>query len=202
MSGLLSGGHPDELVPPGWVKNPSAWGERLPIVGLALVGLAIATYLSLFQYEVIDTVWEPFFGDGSRTVLTSRLSNVLPVKDATLGALGYLLDAVTGVIGGTKRWRTMPWIVIIFGILVGPLGAVSVLLVVAQPVLYGSFCTLCLASAVISLAMIPPAVDEVLASFQDLRRMRQSGGNWWRYFWGLDSTPEAAGADTTVRMGT
>lgn len=202
MSGLLSGGHPDELVPPGWVKNPSAWGERLPIVGLALVGLAIATYLSLFQYEVIDTVWEPFFGDGSRTVLTSRLSNVLPVKDAALGALGYLLDAVTGVIGGTKRWRTMPWIVIIFGILVGPLGAVSVLLVVAQPVLYGSFCTLCLASAVISLAMIPPAVDEVLASFQDLRRMRQSGGNWWRYFWGLDSTPEAAGADTTVRMGT
>ncbi len=189
------------VVPPGWVTNPSAWRERLPIVGLALVGLAIATYLSLFQYGVIDSVWEPFFGDGSRTVLTSRLSNVLPVKDAALGALGYLLDAVTGVIGGTKRWRTMPWIVIIFGIFVGPLGAVSVLLVIAQPVLYGSFCTLCLASAVISLAMIPPAVDEVLASFQDLRRMRQSGGNWLRYFWGLDSTPEAAGADASVRIG-
>lgn len=196
-----AGGDAADLVPPGWVTNPSAWSERLPIVGLALVGLAVATYLSLFQYEVIDTVWEPFFGDGSEKVLTSRLSDVLPVKDAALGAFGYLLDAVTGVIGGTKRWRTMPWIVIIFGIFVGPLGAVSVLLVVAQPVLYGSFCTLCLASAVISLAMIPPAVDEVLASFQDLRRVRQSGGDWWRYFWGLDSTPEAAGADTNVRMG-
>lgn len=189
------------LVPPGWVKNPSAWGERLPIVGLALVGLAISTYLALFQYEVIDTVWEPFFGDGSRNVLTSELSNVLPVKDAALGAFGYVLDAVTGVIGGTKRWRTMPWIVIVFGIFVGPLGAISVLLVIAQPVLYDSYCTLCLVTAVISLAMIPPAVDEVLASLQDLRRIRQSGGNWWRYFWGIDSTREAAGADTSVRMG-
>ena len=45
------------------------------------------------------------------------------------------------------------------------------------------------------------AVDEVLASLQDLRRMRQSGGNWMRYFWGLDSTPEEAGADTSVKMG-
>lgn len=192
---------PASLVPPGWVKNPSEWGERLPIVGLALVGLAIATYLSLFQYGVFDTVWEPFFGDGSRTVLTSKLSDVLPVKDAALGAFGYLLDAVTGVIGGTKRWRTMPWIVILFGIFVGPLGAISVLLVVAQPVLYGSYCTLCTVSAVISLAMIPPAVDEVLASFQEVRRIRQSGGNWWRFFWGMDSTPAAAGADTSTRMG-
>lgn len=194
-------GNDASLVPPGCVKNPSEWGERLPIVGLALVGLAISTYLALFQYEVIDTVWEPFFGDGSKTVLTSKLSDALPVKDAALGAFGYVLDAVTGVIGGTKRWRTMPWIVIVFGVFVGPLGAVSVLLVVAQPVLYGSYCTLCLVTAAISLAMIPPAVDEVLASFQDLRRMRQSGGNWMRYFWGLDSTPGEAGADTGVKMG-
>lgn len=173
--------------PPGWETNPSAWSQRLPIVGLALVGFGIATYLALYQYGVVDTVWEPFFGDGSRTILDSRLSNVLPVKDAALGAFGYLLDAVTGVIGGTKRWRTMPWIVIIFGLAVGPLGAVSILLVIAQPLLYDSFCTLCLASAVISLAMIGPAMDEFLASCQDVRRVQQHGGSWWRAFWGVDS---------------
>ena len=172
-------------IPPGWRKNPAAWRERLPIVGLALVGFAIATYLTLFQYEVVDTVWEPFFGDGSRTVLTSRLSNVLPVSDAALGAAGYLLDAVTGVIGGKGRWRTMPWIVVVFGVAVGPLGAISILLVIAQPVLYGSFCTLCLASAVISLAMIGPAMDEVLASLQEMRRVHLAGGDVWRAFWGL-----------------
>ena len=68
--------------PPGWESNPSAWNQRLPIVGVALVGFAIATYLALFQYGVVDAVWEPFFGDGSVTVLESRLSRVLPVSDA------------------------------------------------------------------------------------------------------------------------
>jgi uncharacterized membrane protein len=175
-----------EQRPPGWQDNPSEWPQRLPIVGLALVGTAIATYLSLFQYGVIDTVWEPFFGEGSRIVLESRLSEVLPVKDAALGAFGYLLDAVTGSIGGTHRWRTMPWMVIIFGLAVGPLGAVSILLVIAQPLLYDSFCTLCLVSAVISLAMIGPAMDEFLAACQDLRRVRSAGNSWWRAFWGVD----------------
>ena len=179
---MSEAGNPPQR-PPGWQTNPSAWDQRLPIVALALVGFAIATYLALFQYGVVAPVWEPFFGDGSRTVLTSPLSTVLPVSDAALGAFGYLLDAVTGVIGGRGRWRSMPWIVIIFGIAVGPLGAISVLLVIAQPVLYGAFCTLCLASAVISLAMIGPAVDEVLASLQELRRVRLDGGSVWNAFW-------------------
>ena len=182
--------------PPGWSSNPSAWSQRLPIVGLALVGFAVATYLALYQYGVLSTVWEPFFGDGSRKVLTSHLSSVLPVKDGALGAFSYLLDAVTGAIGGTKRWRTLPWMVIIFGLAVGPLGAVSVLLVIAQPLLYDSFCTLCLFSAVISLAMIGPAMDEFLAACQDIRRVQAAGGSAWRAFWGLDQAhaDERAGA--------
>lgn len=94
--------------------------QRLPIVGVALVGFTIATYLALFQYGVVDTVWEPFFGDGSVTVLESRLSRVLPVSDAVLGAAGYLADAVTGALFGVLRWRTHPWIVVIFGVAVGP----------------------------------------------------------------------------------
>lgn len=84
-------------------------------------------------------MWEPFLGDGSQTVLTSKTSHVLPVPDAVLGALSYVADAVTGAIGGTKRWKTKPWIVIIFGIAVGPLGAISILLVILQPVPYDSF---------------------------------------------------------------
>jgi len=170
--------------PPGWRENPSSWPQRLPIVGVSLVGFAIATYLALYQYDVVDTVWEPFFGDGSRNVLDSGLSRVLPVSDATLGAAGYLADAVSGVLFGATRWRNHPWIVIVFGFAVGPLGLTSVLLVIAQPVLYESFCTLCLCSAAISLAMIPPAVDEVLASLQHLRRVRLDGGSVWAAFWG------------------
>lgn len=172
-------------VPPGWEYDPAAWSQRLPIVGLALVGFGIALYLSLYQLDVLDGVWEPFFGDGSRTILDSRVSHLLPVPDALLGAFGYLADAVAGLIGGSGRWRTMPWIVIVFGLAIGPFGAVSITLVVLQPVLFDSFCTLCLASAVISLAMIPPALDEVLATLQHLRRERRRGRSLWRAFWGL-----------------
>ena len=98
---------------------------------------------------------------------------------------------MSGALFGVRRWRTHPWIVVIFGVAIGPLGLVSVLLVIAQPVLFSS-CTLCLASAVISLAMIPPAVDEVLASLQRLRRVQLAGGSVWQAFWGLD--PEAVQA--------
>lgn len=173
-------------IPPGWRYNPATWSERLPIVALALVGFGIATYLTLYQLDVFDTVWEPFFGDGSETILNSGVSEALLIPDAALGAAGYLLDAVAGAVGGRERWRTMPWIVIVFGIAVGPLGAVSILLVILQPVVYGSFCTLCLASAVISVAIIPPALDESLASLQHLRREQAAGRSVWRAFWGLD----------------
>lgn len=176
-------GNEEGHTPPGWDSNPSAWSERIPIVVLALVGVAISGYLALFQLDVIRSVWEPFFGDGSRTILTSGVSHVLPIPDAALGAFSYLLDAVTGVIGGEERWRTRPWIVVIFGLAVGPLGAVSILLVILQPVMYDAWCTLCLTSALVSLAMIGPALDEMLASLQYLRVVYENGGSLWRAFW-------------------
>ena len=91
--------------PAGWRANPSAWAERLPMAGVALVGFAIATYLTLFQLGVLERVWEPSFGDGSRTVLTSGVSRPLPVPDAALGAAGHLLDAVAGLVGEVATAR-------------------------------------------------------------------------------------------------
>ena len=170
--------------PPGWSVNPSTWSQRLPIVALALVGTAIASYLTLYQIDVIDSVWEPFFGDGSRRILNSKTSRILPIPDAALGAIGYLLDAVTGLIGRRDRWRSMPWMVVVFGLAVGPLGAISVLLVILQPVLYDSWCTLCLASAIVSVLMIGPAMDELLASLQYLKRERDAGRSVWHAFTG------------------
>jgi hypothetical protein len=174
-------------IPPGWDYNPSAWRQRYPIILLSLVGVAIAGYLALFQLGVFADVWEPFFGDDSRRILTSWVSELThPVPDAALGALGYLVDAVTGVIGGRRRWRTMPWMVIVFGLAIGPLGVVSVLLVILQPVLFDSWCTLCLASGVVSVVMIGPAMDETLASLQHLKRVRQQGESTWQAFWGTN----------------
>ena len=181
--------HADRGVPPGWKSNPSAWRERLPIAGLAMIGFVIASYLGAFQLGLISSVWEPFFGDGSRRILTSGVSRVLPVPDAILGASGYLLDAVSGVAGGVERWRTRPWLVIIFGIAIGPLGAVSIALVIIQPLLFDTFCTLCLASAAVSVLMIGPALDEVLASLQHLRREAAAGRSVWSALWGAGVGP-------------
>lgn len=184
---------PDMNIPPGWDYNPSSWSQRIPIVLLAIVGFAIAAYLAMWQYDLFKNPWEPFFGDGTRKILDSKLSYVLPVSDAALGAFAYILDAVTGIIGGKKRWKTMPWIVIVFAIFVGPLGLVSIGLVIAQPVVYSEWCTLCLASAVVSVLMIGPAMDEALASLQHMRRVIDTPGRSpWREFWGLKPKPQSS----------
>ena len=173
-----------ENIPPGWDYNPSLWSQRMPLVVVALVGFFIALYLGLYQVGLFSTVWDPFFGDGSEKVLTSFISEAFLVPDALLGAFGYVLDVVTGVIGKTDRWKTKPWIVILFGIAVGPLGLVSVVLIIFQPVLVGAWCTLCIVTAILSVVMISPAVDELLASLQYLQRVKRSGGSVWKAFWG------------------
>ena len=170
-------------LPPGWTYNPSSWSERLWLIGVAILGFLISGYLGLYQWGFIDSVWEPWFGSGSETVLHSPLSRMLPVPDAILGAMAYAIDAVAGAIGGTTRWKTMPWMVILFGVAVGPLGLVSVLLVTAQPLLLHAWCTLCLLSAVISVVMIGPAMDEVLASLQVLKRAKEQNRPLWAIFW-------------------
>ncbi len=176
----------DHDIPPGWDYNPAEWSQRIPIAALALVGFCISSYLALYQWGVFGSVWEPFFGDGSRRILNSSVSEALPFPDAALGAFTYLLDAVAGLVGSRRRWQTMPWIVVLFGLAVGPLGVVSVMLTVFQPVLYGTWCTLCLASAAISLVMVGPAMDEFLASLQHIKRERAKGRSLWSVFWGLE----------------
>ncbi|HLV66966.1 MAG TPA: vitamin K epoxide reductase family protein [Polyangiaceae bacterium] len=172
--------------PPGWDYNPSAWSQRLPIIALAVVGFVLAGYLALYQLGLFPTVFEPFFGDGSRIILNSWVSELLPISDAALGALGYLADGVSGAIGGRRRYATLPWMVVLFGVFVGPLGGVSVLLVILQPVLFDAWCTICLATALISVLMIGPAMDEVLASLQHVKNARARGESPWRAFFGLE----------------
>jgi hypothetical protein len=158
---------------------------------LAAVGCGIALYLALYQWHVFAHVWEPFFGNGSVAVLHSALSRMLPIPDAALGVVGYLLDVAGGLIGGRRRWQTMPWVVLAFGLTVCTLGLVSVLLVIFQPVLFGAWCTTCLTSAGISVNLVGPALDEVLATLQHLKHEHARGRSLWCVFWGLDDRPSA-----------
>jgi hypothetical protein len=54
---------------------------------------------------------DPFFGASTARIITSDLSRAWPIADAGLGAVSYLLEALSGLMGGKRRWRTMPWIV-------------------------------------------------------------------------------------------
>lgn len=174
-----------DSTPPGWSFNPSAWStSRVSIVVRAAIGLAISIYLTLYQLGVIANVWEPFFGDGSRAILHSAVATLLPVPDASLGVAAYFAKGVTACIGGPDRWRSMPWVVIPFGLIVVPVGTVVVALVILQPDVFHHWCTLCLVSAFISVSLIGTAMEEVLASLQHLRREQARGGSVWHAFWG------------------
>jgi hypothetical protein len=74
----------------------------------------------------------------------------------------------------------MAWLFVLCGLAMGPLGLVSVFLVISQPVFLNALCTLRLVSAVIPVAMIGPAMDEDLASLQHLRREQARGRSFWR----------------------
>lgn len=172
-------------IPPGWSYDPSAWVQRIPIIALGWVGFFGARYMGAYQLGYIDTVWDPFFGPGTVTILESDVSKMFPVSDAALGSTVYAIEALMGYMGGTARWRTMPWMVGLFGLLVVPLGIVSITLVIMQPVAVGTWCTICLATAVAMLVMIPLTLDEVVAMLQFLvRRVREGAGLWRVFFLG------------------
>ncbi|MET8159647.1 vitamin K epoxide reductase family protein [Sphaerisporangium sp. NPDC005289] len=156
-------------------EGPSSFRSRIPVAALALCGCAISVYLALFQYGVVHSVWDPIFGDGSRKVLTSAVSRVLPVSDATLGAAAYLVEAVLELSGGRRRWHDRPWIVVLLGLTAAVLALTGVGLVIAQPILTGTFCTLCLTSAGISWLVALLVAREVGAAVRRVRELRDSG---------------------------
>ena len=148
-----------------FVGSPSAWSSRAPVIVLALLGCAIAGYLSLYQWHVIRTVWDPLFGsDSSQAVLGSAISRALPVPDATLGALAYVVEAVVCALGGSDRWRTQPRLMLVYGVVVVGMALTSLLLVLVQVALVRALCTLCLCSAAVSLINAALAREELAAA--------------------------------------
>lgn len=192
-------------VPPGWSYNPSTWTQRLPIIALAFVGFVASRYMAAFQLDHIAHAWDPFFGNGTERVLESDISKMFPVSDAGLGASIYLFEVLMMAMGDKRRWRTMPWMVAFFALLVIPLGITSIVLVILQPLAVGTWCTLCLLAAVAMLVMVPLSLDEVVAMIQLMARRRREGVSVWRTFWyganqdDHDPVPEGSPARAAMR---
>lgn len=193
-------------VPP-YNHNPSAWSQRIPICLLAFVAAAISAHLSLYQWGLIESSYDPVFGNSSNDVLTSdtakTMYGILGIHDASLGVLAYLGDAILGFAGSTRRWQYRPWLVILFGIDVIPLGIVSVILVICQAFIVGEWCFLCLVTAAISLVLVYWAWDEVRVSLAYLRVVWTEHHDkrlLWDAVWGVRSEKlDAAGEQLLSR---
>jgi nucleoside-diphosphate-sugar epimerase/uncharacterized membrane protein len=202
MAGMM--GKPD--VPPGWAYTPSSWLQRMPIGVLALIGFLIARVLGAYQLGHIDSVWEPFFAgsgamkgvmNGTETIITSDMSKAWPIPDGALGAIVYTIELVMTWMAGKTRWRTMPWMVLALAITILPLGIVSIYFVIVQPIVIGTWCTLCLIAALAMAVMIPYSLNEFVAMGQFLVWARKQGKPFWRTFWTGDAME--GGSDDTSK---
>lgn len=152
------------------------WMSTVPVLFWARAAAA-------YQLGYIDHVWDPLFGEASERVLSSDMSHMWPVSDGALSAFSYTFEFLMGWMGAPSRWRTMLWMVTLFGILVLPLGLAHIVLIISQPVVVGSSCTMCLLAAAIMLPMIPLEADEVIAMGQHVRRRVRAGESVWDVFW-------------------
>lgn len=182
---------------PPWDYNPSAWRQRVPVAVLGGLGAVIAAYMALYQWRLIDGVWDPIFGEGSEKVLDSHVSEAMRrwilIPDAALGAVAYFSEVIYSLAGSTRRWQCRPWMTLLFGFDVIPLGIVSAVLVVLQGAAVGHWCTLCLVTAAISLVLIFFAYDEVWSCLVYLHRVwkkHRSAAVLWNVLWGRP-VPEA-----------
>lgn len=183
---------PDFRLPPEpWHYNPSKWSQRIRVALVAVIAFLIAVYMGLFQWGLIDHVWDPIFGKQSEFVLQSDVSHwmarLFRVPDSIMGSLAYLGDIIFALAGSIRRWQFRPWLVILFGLDVIPLGIVSAILVVMQGFVVKAWCFLCLVTAVISLALVVLAYDEVLSCIIYLYRVAKRSKSFsvfWKTFWG------------------
>lgn len=109
---------------------------------LAALGLAVAGYLTLVQLDVIAQVWDPLFGAASSRAV---LDLTHPLPDAAAGTAAYGAELVLLLAG---RGRILLGLILLAGALT------SVALIIIQPVFVGHWCTLCLASAAVSFALL------------------------------------------------
>ncbi len=206
MPGMSHEGMMDDSdTPPGWTYCPSTYLQRLPIIVLGLVGFVIARQLAAYQLGHADGVWEPFFAgqggrNGTETIITSDVSKAWPIADGGLGAVSYIFEVLMGVMGDRRRWRTMPWMVFMFAVVVGPLGVISIYFIIIQPIVIGTYCSLCLLAAAAMLVMIPYMLDEVVAMVQFQTASTRRGRPFWRTFFMGDAMP-GGGRDDKPGVG-
>jgi len=169
-------------------NSPSSWAHRVPTIFIALICWLLARYLDTYQLGYIDEVWDPFFSNGTKKVLTSSVSKAFPVPDAGLGAYAYFLEALLAWQGGENRWKSMPWIVLSFGVLAIPVGITSIVLIILQPLIVGAWCFICLVIAFLMLLIVLLSIKEVIAVLRCVKILYMQKKPIWKFIVFGDAT--------------
>jgi hypothetical protein len=131
------------------------------LVLVAVAGSCVSGYLAAFELGWVSSVWDPIFGSGSERVLSSGIATLLPVPDALLGAAAYVVDAALASLlaVGVARAQLVSGALAVISVVGAVIG---IALAISQPLLVGTFCTLCLVSTLISIVLAAGAVAEAL----------------------------------------
>jgi hypothetical protein len=78
-----------------------------------------------------------------------------------------------------------------------PLGLVSIYFIIIQPIVIGTWCTLCLIAALAMAVMIPYSLNEFVAMGQFMLDAHRNGKPFWRTFWSGDAMD--GGTDDTSK---
>jgi uncharacterized membrane protein len=156
-------------------------GTHVPVVPvvLAVLGVAVASYLTLVQTRIVEPGWDPLFGHGTEDVLHSAFSRSLPFPDAALGLVAYAVEALLGLTARHGRWSRHPVLPLAFDLVGLGLAGAAVALVVLQATVVGAWCTLCLCSAALSLAILAVGrLREGRSALPTVRDRRTAGSSW------------------------
>lgn len=111
--------------------------------------------------------------------------------EASIGASLFALIALLGCKGATRRWHSMPWIVLLFGLFAIPFGIILSIMLLIQPftLSHGIIAILLLLTAM-------DAADEITATVQFLFQSRREGKPFFASLWHGSS---AAGGHVDTR---
>ena len=166
----------ERIKPLGWDMNPSERRARFPIFLLSMAGLALTVTLA-DRFDALG----PLQRDREIFVITC-LSGVV----------------VLSAIGNERRWSRKPWLVVLFGLIAGPLSFAAALWSLLEMATNQSWLLRETLRAFVALLCIGPAMDEVLASLQYVRRKANRGFSPLAAFFGLPPRPRRRGEVRTI----
>lgn len=156
--------------------DPLLSGRRR-VAALALGCIGTLSVVGLYQIGIIPAVPEPALPgfDADRVDASGEAYALLATPDAFLGIASYAGTLVLAGAGAADRAQRRPWLVMLFAGKVALDALSAAFLTVEQISRHRKLCSWCMASAVLTFAMVPQVVPETRRAADRLL----SGGSSW-----------------------